>query len=419
MTVAGLLLLILLLLLLRQSLILILFGVAAYIHFFFGDGVLEYVIEHMWIGLDKEVLLSIPLFILCGNVMTKGEIAQRLILFTTVVSSPFPGGLALATILSCTVFAAISGSSAVTLLSVGAVLYPALINAGYDKKFALGALASGGTLGIVIPPSIPMILYGIVTETSITDLFIAGVIPGLILTAVMGGYALYRNRHVPREPVDIGKAILQFKSSFFSLLMPIILLGGIYSGYFTPTEAAAVALAYALIVEIVLHRAMKPVDFYEIAISTAKLLGALFPLLAIAMSLNLLLASEQVPQNLTHWITEQVNSPIAFLLAVNLLLLLIGCVLDINAGIMILAPILLPLATSYGIDPVHFGVMMVINLEIGFLTPPIGINLMIAMTAFREKFSLICEAVIPFIALIFIVLVFVTFIPELTLAFIR
>lgn len=419
MTILGLLLLIVALLLLRQSLIIILFGVAAYIHFFFGDGVLEYVVEDMWIGLDKEVLLSIPLFILCGNVMTKGEIAQRLIQLTTVLSSPFPGGLALATILSCTVFAAISGSSAVTLLSVGAVLYPALIDAGYDKKFALGALASGGTLGIVIPPSIPMILYGIVTETSITDLFIAGVIPGLILTAVMGAYALYRNRHVPREPVAWEKVLLQFKSSFFAMLMPVILLGGIYSGYFTPTEAAAVALAYAMIVEIIIHRAMKLSDFYEIAISTAKLLGALFPLLAIAMSLNLLLASEQVPQNLTQWVTEQVDSPIAFLLAVNLLLLLIGCVLDINAGIMILAPILLPLATSYGIDPVHFGVMMVINLEIGFLTPPIGINLMIAMTAFQEKFKLICESVIPFIALIFVVLIFVTFIPELTLAFIR
>lgn len=419
MTVLGLFLLIILLLLLRQSLIIVLFGVAAYIHFFFGDGVLEYVVEDMWIGLDKEVLLSIPLFILCGNVMTKGEIAKRLIQLTTVVSSPFPGGLALATILSCTVFAAISGSSAVTLLSVGAVLYPALIDAGYDKKFALGALASGGTLGIVIPPSIPMILYGIVTETSITDLFIAGVIPGLILTAVMGAYAVYRNRHVPRQPVVWEKVLLQFKSSFFAMLMPIILLGGIYSGYFTPTEAAAVALAYAMIVEIVIHRAMKLSDFYEIAISTAKLLGALFPLLAIAMSLNLLLSSEQVPQELAHWVTEQVNSPIAFLLAVNLLLLIIGCVLDINAGIMILAPILLPLATSYGIDPVHFGVMMVINLEIGFLTPPIGINLMIAMTAFQERFKLICEAVVPFIALIFVVLIFVTFIPELTLAFIR
>lgn len=229
MTILGLLLLIVALLLLRQSLIIILFGVAAYIHFFFGDGVLEYVVEDMWIGLDKEVLLSIPLFILCGNVMTKGEIAQRLIQLTTVLSSPFPGGLALATILSCTVFAAISGSSAVTLLSVGAVLYPALIDAGYDKKFALGALASGGTLGIVIPPSIPMILYGIVTETSITDLFIAGVIPGLILTVVMGAYALYRNRHVPREPVAWEKVLLQFKSSLFAMLMPVILLGGTIS----------------------------------------------------------------------------------------------------------------------------------------------------------------------------------------------
>ncbi len=419
MILLGLLLLPVLLLILRQNLILILFSVAAYIHYFYGDGVLEYIVEDMWIGLDKEVLLSIPLFILCGNVMTKGEIAKRLIHLTTLLSSPFPGGLALATILSCTVFAAISGSSAVTLLSVGAVLYPALIEAGYDRKFALGALASGGTLGVVIPPSIPMILYGIVTETSITDLFLAGVIPGLILTAVMGGYALYRNRHIPRIRVSGSELMASVRRGMWSVLMPVILLGGIYTGYFTPTEAAAVALSYAVLVETLIHKAMKLPDFYEIGLSTARLLGSLYPLLAIAMSLNLLLATEQVPQQLAEWVGAQVSSPITFLLAINLFLLVIGCVLDINAGILILAPILLPLAQSFGIHPVHFGIIMVINLEIGFLTPPIGINLMIAMTAFNEQFRLICQSVIPFISLILIVLVFVTFIPDLALLAIR
>jgi len=419
MVVFGLICLPILLLILRQNLILILFCVAAYIHYFFGDGVLEYIVEDMWIGLDKEVLLSIPLFILCGNIMTKGQIAKRLIGLVSALVSPFPGGLGLATIISCAVFSAISGSSAVTLLSVGAVLYPALMKAGYDKKFALGALASGGTLGVVIPPSIPLILFGIVTETSITDLFKAGMIPGLVLTGVMGAYAIYVNRHMPRIPINFPELKIRVREGIWSMFMPVLLLGGIYSGYFTPTEAAAVALAYAFIIEIFIHRDMRFKDFYDVSISTAKLLGALFPLLAIAMSLNLLLASEQVPQDLANWVTSLVDSPLTFLLAMNLLLLLVGCFLDINAGILILAPILLPLATNFGINPVHLGIIMVVNLEVGFLTPPIGINLMISMTAFNEKFKLICQSVVPFIGLIIGVVLLVTYIPAMALALIN
>jgi len=414
-TTIGLIFLPFVLLVFRQNLILILFSCAAYVHYFFGDGVLEYIIEDMWIGLDKEVLLSIPLFILCGSVMTQGMIAKRLIAIVTLITAPLPGGLAVATILSCAVFAAISGSSAVTLLSVGAVMYPALLKAGYDKKFALGALASGGTLGVVIPPSIPLILYGIVTETSITDLFKAGVIPGLILTGLMAIYALYVNRHVARQQWVLSDIITSLKEGIWSMLMPVILLGGIYSGHFSPTEAAAVALGYALIVEIFIHREMKGSDFYGVALSTAKLLGTLYPLIALAMSLNLLLTAEQVPQDLTTWMSAQIESPIAFLLAMNLLLLIVGCILDINAGILILAPILLPIAAAFGVDPVHLGIIMVVNLELGFLTPPIGINLMIAMAAFNERFKLICQSVVPFIAIILCVIIAVTFIPELSL----
>ncbi|WP_169569241.1 TRAP transporter large permease [Sneathiella limimaris] len=411
----GLIALPILLLILRQNLILILFAMAAYIHFFYGDGVLEYIIEDMWIGLDKEVLLSVPLFILCGNVMTKGQIAFRLINIMKELTAGLPGGLAIATILSCAVFAAISGSSAVTLLSVGAILYPALCEAGYSRKFALGALTSGGTLGVVIPPSIPMILFGIVTETSITDLFKAGILPGIIMTILMSIYALRVNWALPKAGFSFRKLGASVQSGFWSLMMPVILLGGIYSGYFTPTESAAVAFCYAIVVEVAVHREMTLKDLYGISIETAKLLGALFPLLAIAMSLNLLLTTEQVPQNLTSWVASFVESDIAFLLAINILLLLIGCFLDINAGILILAPILLPLALNFGIDPVHLGIIMVINLEVGFLTPPVGINLLVAMSAFKEKLGLICRSVLPFMGIILVVLLIVTFLPEVAL----
>ncbi len=298
------------------------------------------------------------------------------------------------------------------MLSVGAVLYPALKEAGYDRKFSLGALTAGGTLGVVIPPSIPLILFGIVTETSIADLFKAGVIPGLGLTVLMSAYALYKNRHMPKVTISLSDIFAALHTGIWALFMPVILLGGIYSGYFTPTEAAAVALAYALIVEIFIHKDMKITDFYDISISTAKLLGALYPLLAIAMSVNILLTAEQVPQNLTNWMTAHVESPIAFLLVVNILLLLVGCFLDINAGILVLAPILLPVALGFGIDPVHLGILMVINLEVGFLTPPIGINLMVAMTAFKEPFGLICRSVIPFALIILLMLILITFVPD-------
>jgi len=412
----GLILLLLILLVLRQNLILILFVLAAYVHTFFGEGVLEYIIEDMWIGLDNDVFLAVPLFILCGNVMSKGQIAQRLVTFVTHLTTPFPGGLAIATVLSCAVFAAISGSSAVTMLSVGSIMYPALLDAGYDRKFALGVLTSGGTLGVVIPPSVPMILYGIVTETSISDLFFAGMVPGLILAGGMGTYAFWRHRHLPRKQLDISALAISFRKGIWALMMPVLLLGGIYSGYFSPTEAAAVALGYAVLVELFIYRDVSVRDFYNVAVSTAKLLGALYPLLAIAMSLNLLLTTEQVPQGIAHWVVIQVDSPFTFLLIINLLLLAVGCFLDINAAILILAPILLPLATSFGIDPVHLGIIMVINLEIGFLTPPIGLNLMVAVTAFGERFKLVCQSVIPFIFVILAVLVLVTFVPQLSLA---
>ena len=302
-------------------------------------------------------------------------------------------------------------SSPVTLLAVGAILYPALLENGYDRKFALGALTSGGTLGVVIPPSIPMILYGIVTEKSISDLFLAGIIPGILLTIALGSYSLIRNRHMPSLPFDMPLLMTTLKRGIFALMTPVILLGGIYTGYFSATEAAAVAVGYAMLVEVFIHRELKLQDFYGIAVETSKLFGALFPIVAIALSINLLLTTERVPQDLAEWMT--------FLLLLNVFLLLIGCLIDIGAAILMLAPILLPVAMAYGVDPIHFGIIMVVNLEIGFLTPPIGLNLIVAMTAFKENFVLICRSVLPFIAIMICVLALVVWIPELSLFLIR
>ena len=351
--------------------------------------------------------------------MTRGSIAQRLIDVIKAFTSPLPGGLAVTTILSCAVFAAISGSSPVTLLAIGTIMYPALLKEGYSKKFALGAVTSGGTLGIVIPPSIPMILYGIVTETSVVELFIAGIIPGILLTLVLSGYALFANRRLPSKPWDIVQIKSALRDGIWSMLMPIILLGGIYSGFFTPTEAAAVALFYSIIIELFVHKEVTLRDLYDTAVSTTQMFGTLFPLVAIAMSLNILLATQQVPDMVANWMTSVVDNRIMFILGLNILLLIVGCFMDIISAILILAPVLLPAAIAYGIEPVHLGVIMVLNLEIGFLTPPVGFNIIVAMTAFKEKFWLIARGVLPFIALMLAVLVFVSLVPSVSMFLVR
>jgi C4-dicarboxylate transporter DctM subunit len=400
---------------LRQNIIVILLGSAAYVHLVWGDGKLEYLAEDVWISLDNSLLLAIPMFLLAGSVMTRGSIARRLIDLAISLTRPVPGGLAVATILSCGIFAAISGSSPVTLLAVGTILYPALLEHGYPKRFALGALTSGGTLGIIIPPSIPLILFGIVTETSITDLFIAGIIPGVMIAVVLAGYSFWVNRKMPAQNFSRQEFTSALMRGSWSAMLPIILLGGIYSGYFSATESAAVALVYALFVEIVIHRELKPIDFFHTAVETAKLLGMLFPIVAVALSLKTILTIEEIPDQLALWVTEITDNKVAFLLAINVLLLVVGCLFDVISAILILAPLLLIPATAYGIDPIHLGIIMVINLEIGFLTPPLGLNLIVATTAFRESFVEICLAVLPFIALIFAILMVVTFVPATAL----
>jgi len=416
MAVLGIFAMVLVLLVMRQNIIVILLASAAYVHLVWGEGRLGYLAEDLWISLDNPLLLAIPMFLLAGNLMTRGSIVRRLINLAIEITKPLPGGLAVATIISCAVFAGISGSSPVTLLAVGSVMYPALLANGYSKRFALGALTSGGTLGIVIPPSIPLILYGIVTENSIADLFLAGVIPGLMITLVLAVYSLWVNRNMPAQKLDLIALKRSVREGIWALMLPVIMLGGIYSGYFSATEAAAVALAYGILVETFVYREIKLLDAYETALETARLLGMLFPIVAVALSLKTILTIENIPDQLALWITDITSSRVTFLLAVNALLLLVGCLFDVVSAILVLAPLLLIPAVAYGIDPIHFGILMVINLEIGFLTPPMGLNLIVAMTAFKESFGTIVRSVLPFVFLIFSVLLIVTFVPWTALA---
>jgi len=403
------------LLLLRQNLIVILGTATAYAYWAFGDGVISNIVVDAWDAANRDILLSIPLFILAGNIMSRGGMASRLIDLMKSLTAPIPGGLAIATILSCAAFAAVSGSGTVTLLAIGTLMYPALINAGYPKSFALGALCAAGTLGIVVPPSIPLILYGIMTQTSIGDLFIAGIGPALLLTLLMLGYAMMQNFSHRDSNWNLSYILKSLRNGIWALLMPIIILGGIYTGYFTATESAAVAVVYSIVVETFIHKEMKLNVLFDVISETTKLLGSLFPVLMIALSLNVFLTYEEVPQNLVAWMSQRINDPTTALLSINLFLLLIGCIIDIGSAILILAPMLGPIASSQGIDPVHFGIIMVMNLEIGYLTPPLGLNLIVAMGVFKEKFWTVCKAAIPFLLIMLTGLMMVSFMPKIAL----
>jgi C4-dicarboxylate transporter DctM subunit len=412
-------LLVLALLTLRQPVLVILGVATGYCYLVFGDGELGYIVVDAWEAANKELLLSIPLYILAGNIMSRGVIAARLIRVMQAIAGPVPAGLAIATVLSCAVFAAVSGSGTVTLLAIGSVMYPALVKAGYPRSFALGLLCAGGTLGIVIPPSIPLILYGVMTQTSVTDLFLAGVGPGLLMAGVFVVYAVFRHAGLRQGRWDLRELVAATRAGAFALMMPVLILGGIYSGYFTATESAAVAVVYAMAIELLVHRELAWRDLLDVMSGTARMLGSLFPVLMMALSLNVFLTYEQVPEALVRQLTAYIDSPMAFLLLSNLLLLVVGCLVDIGSAILILAPLMEPLAVAQGINPIHLGIIMVVNLEIGYLTPPMGLNLVVAMMAFREDFWTICRAVAPFIVLMLAALVLITFWPPLSMALLR
>ena len=403
------------LVLLRQPLLLILAAGTAFVHVVLANSKFDYMIQDVWTALDKEILLAIPMFLLAGAVMTRGSIAKRLIRIMIALTAPIPGGISVATVLSCAIFAAISGSSIVTMLAVGTVMFPALISNGYPRSFSIGLICASGTLGIIIPPSIPMILFGIMTETSITKLFLAGMVPGLLLAFLLAGYSVLVNRHRDRSNWDKDEILASIRSGIFALALPVLLLGGIYSGYFTPTEAAAAALVYSLIVEGLIHREIGFRDFYEIVGSTASLMGMLLPLVAFATSLSVIMDYERVPQAIVAWVQTFIDSRTTFLIAANAILLLAGCVMDVGSAIVILAPLLMPLALVYGVDPVHFGIVMTVNLEIGYITPPVGLNLFVAIAAFKASFSEVCRSVLPFIVIMLFGLLLITAVPALSL----
>jgi C4-dicarboxylate transporter DctM subunit len=416
MVTLGLLALIAVLVLLRQSIVIIVALAVAYVHAFMTSKPnVEFLIQDVWYAIDREVLLSIPLFVFAGLIMARGSIAARLVDIMKALTSRIPGGLGIATVLALTVFSAVCGASSVTMLAIGTIMYPALLAAGYSKLYALGVLCAGGTLGVIIPPSLLLILYGIATEVSITDLFKAGWGPGLLLAGALCVYTMVVNWRRPTEPFVVADLLRSLVRGVWALAMPVILLGGIYTGWFTVTESAAVAVVYAILVELLVHRELKPRDLGKITLETVKMLGMLMPLLAIASSLNAILDLQGVPQALVSAMKTWVDSPVMLLVIVNLVLLIAGALMDESSAILILAPLLAPMGQAYGFDPRHFGIIVTVNLQIGYVAPPVALNLIVAMAAFKESFSTIVRAVLPFIAIMLAVLVVVCAFPALSL----
>ncbi len=389
----------------------------------FGEGELINVPVDMFDAVKKEVLLAIPLFILAGTIMTAGSIANRLIAFAKSAVGFLPGGMMVATIIACLFFAAISGSAPVTVIAIGSIMFPALLKEGFDEDRSLGLVTTAGTLGVLIPPSIPMIIYAIVAPVggkalSIRELFIAGVLPGILVALILAAYAIFK---LPRERFerpsegfkDIGKNL---KQGVLSLMLILLIFVGIYAGWFTVTEAAAVAVIYALVIDLVIHRELKLKDAYRVFIDSSWMMGTIFMLLVLAIAFNKFLTEEQIPNAAAAWLKESVQSKVGFLLLVNVFLLLLGCLMDIMSAIMIVAPLLAPIAIQYGIDPIHFGLIFIVNLSIGYITPPIGLNLFVASTVLDRPIVQVIRASFPFAVIMLLALAAVTYIPALSLA---
>lgn len=405
--------------LLGQPLFVIIGLVTAYCYHFIGDSSLNGIIEDIFFAGDKEILLAIPLFVLAGNIMTQGSIAKRLIRVAASLTAPIPSGLAIAGVLSCGIFAAISGSSPVTLIAIGGVMYPALLQAGYKKDFVIGLMSAGGTLGIIIPPSVPMIIYAIMVGVSVTDLFLAGIGPGILLMILLMIYSIARGGGTRSGSWNRTEIFSALQSGVLSLLMPGLILGGIYSGVFTATESAAIAVAYALIVELWVHRELKVRDLPKILSDSAEMLGTLFLILVLAVSLNKFMTFQDIPQMMVDKLAAVISSPLGFLIGVNILLLIVGCFMDIMSAILVLAPLLAPMAVHFGINPIHFGILMIVNLEIGYLTPPVGVNLFVASSIFKEPLGAVIRSALPLVMVLLVGLVIVTFVPSLSLMFLK
>jgi C4-dicarboxylate transporter DctM subunit len=380
---------------------------------------LQAIFQQLYQGSEYDLLQAVVFFIVAGSIMTRGSLASRLIRIGQTFVGAFCGGLAITTVLICMFFAAVSGSSAATVVAIGTIMIPALIKSGYGSRFSIGLLNSAGSLGIMIPPSIPMIMWAVVMDISVTKQFIAGFLPGLILGGALIVYAyLMSRKNNWRTTGRISWTEIKdsLRQGIWGIFMPFLVLGGIYTGLFTASEAAAVAFAYALFVELFIHRSIKFRDLMPIFKESILTASMLLFIIANASVLSYYFSVDQIPLRVADFLLQYIDSKFLFLLLVNLALLLMGCFMDIVSAMVVLGPVFLPLLFKFGIDPIHFGIIIILNIEVAFLTPPFGLNLFVASGITGKGIIEVARSAVPYLLLMYGVLFLVTYVPWISLA---
>jgi tripartite ATP-independent transporter DctM subunit len=390
----------------------------ALLSFYSIDIDLSVVIIEMSRLADTPLLLSLPLFIFAGTLLAESNTPQRLLRLSRVLLGWMPGGLAVVSLAVCAVFTAFTGASGVTIFAIGGILYPALIKDNYSERFSLGLVTSSGSLGLLFPPSLPLILYGVVSETRVDQLFLAGILPGILMLVLLVSYSMFKGagrKQLTRETVTGRDMIAGLKESAWELPLPVIVLGGIYGGIFVAGEAAAVTALYVLIVEVFIYRDIRLSRLPGIMVQSMMLFGGILLVLAASMATTNYLIDQEVPMQLFELIRQYISSKYTFLLLLNIFLLIVGSMLDIFSALVLVVPLIIPIAEAYEVNLIHLGIIFLTNLQIGYCTPPVGLNLFLASYRFEKPIATLYRATLPFLALLMITLILITYFPAITL----
>jgi len=367
------------------------------------------------------ILIAIPLFTFAGYLLSESKAPRRLIGLTDAFLGWLPGGLSIIALITCSAFTALTGATGLTIIALGGILLPALLHGKYPEKFSLGLVTNSGTLGVLFPPSLPIIIYAIVSKVQINQLFLAGLLPGILMVILLSAFSVQKAiaAEVPRTRFQSSRVSKAVREAIWELPLPVVVLGGIYSGYFAVSEAAAITAAYVFLVEVVIYRDVKWRELPQVMRKSMVLVGGILIILGSALGFTNYLIDAEVPMNLFNLFKAYTDSPYVFLILLNLFLLVVGCLLDIFSALIVVVPLITPVASAYGINPVHLGIIFLANLQIGALTPPVGMSLFISSLRFEQPMSKIIMASLPFIAVLLFVLAIITYVPWLSLSLLK
>lgn len=406
----------------------VIIGSSALIGFSSEDIDLSVIAIEIYRIVDTPILIAIPLFTLAGYVLGESKASSRLVRVTDAMLGWMPAGLAIVSLFACAFFTALTGASGATIIALGAILYPAMKQAGYSERFNLGLITSSGSLGLLFPPSIALILYGVIAQqmdldqsVAIDDLFVAGLLPGLLMLALLVAWSIYKSvgDKIPTTKFDKGKLFSALRESVWEIPLPIFLIGGIYGGWFAISEAAAAAVLYVLVVEVLILREVPMKRLPHIMRESMVLVGGVLLILAVSLASTNYLIDTEVPTKLFDFVRSHIDSKLTFLMLLNIFLLVLGMMLDVFSALVIIVPLMLPIAVGYGIHPVHFGIIFLANMQIGYFTPPVGMNLFIASYRFKKPITELYMATIPFMLILFVAVLIITYWPALSLVLIK